>query len=200
MAKKKVAKKTTNTSNIGPLILIVIAVLLGGMALIKIHKHIVAQYSSVPTAQIADSLQPKQFDFANRKIMLNNHELIFVHGSYTASNKQQTALITNRNINPSNTRAGAIVVDNPGGSGTFYYLVGAMAKDDKETYSQPILLGDRIKIVSVNVDDPQAHDNGIITVKYLDRPANTPMSFEPTQEVIKQYAFEDNGNLIEVLK
>lgn len=138
------------------------------------------------------------FDFGNQKMLVDGQLLTFVNGTYKSEG--HAALITNRHVNSAETRAVAIIADNPGGSGIFYYLVGAMRKDGKEVYSQPILLGDRIKPVSVSVDDPQAEDNGIITVTYLDRPQDAPMAAEPTQEVMTTYAFEDNGNLIMVLQ
>lgn len=139
------------------------------------------------------------FDFGNQSIMLNNQELSFKNGLYENSDQTYTARITNQKANPSGSRAAAILIDNPGGSGTFYYLVGAISKDGKITYSEPVLLGDRIQIVSLTVDEPERYDNGVITVTYLNRPDSVPFSEEPTQQKIVRYAFEENGNLLEIL-
>jgi hypothetical protein len=160
-------------------------------------------YKSLPKPDSSKivSEQSTTFDFSNQKLMLNNQELLFVNGSYKNSDSygEHTATINNRSVNPSGTRAAAILVDNPGGSGTFLYVVGSMLKDGREIYSEPVLLGDRIKIVSVTVDDAGTYDNGIITVEYLDRPANAPMVDAPSVKMISKFAFQDDGNLIVVL-
>ena len=141
----------------------------------------------------------QSFNFSNQTIMINGQKLTFVNGVYKSADQQETATIINSSTNPVRNRAAAIVVDNPGGSGTFYYIYGAMSKAGRETYSQPVQLGDRIKIESVTVDDPQAEDNGMITVKYLDHTADEAMADAPTQEVTAQFAFQDDGNLLAVL-
>lgn len=103
-------------------------------------------------------------------------------------------------ISPSGTRGAGILIDSPGGSGTFYYLVGATVKNGMNVYSEPVPLGDRIIIKSLTVKDAATHNHGEITVTYLDRPEGAPMSDEPTKEVVEKYAFENNGNLIEVAR
>ena len=75
-----------------------------------------------------------------------------------------------------------------------------MIKDGKIIYSEPVLLGDRIKIISVSVDDPQEYDNGVVTVTLLNRPPEAPMTVVPIEEATSQYAFQDNGNLMIVLE
>ena len=154
----------------------------------------------VPTPpQATTMVQPLPFNFANNKFMINDEELTFVNSLYNATDGRHTAAITNQSISPAKSRFAAILVDSPEGSGTFYYLVGGMRKEGKELYSAPVLLGERIKILSVFVDNPQAEDNGVITVKYLDRASDTPLSAEPTVESEKKYAFQEDGNLMEVL-
>jgi hypothetical protein len=144
-----------------------------------------------------------QFNFGNQTYDFDNQSLNFVNGKYTNPNQTfaaDTAEISNITLNPAQNRAAAIMSHSPGGSGTFYYLLGAMPKDGHILYSQPIPLGDRIKVVSVSVGDPQTYDNGEITVKYLDRPDGVPMAEPPTREVTAKYSFEDSGNLIKVLE
>lgn len=142
-----------------------------------------------------------QFDFNNQKIMVNDQELDFVNGTYKSTDiyNAHTATITDEVTNEAGNRAAAILTDNPGGSGTFYYLVGAMIKNNQQIYSKPILLGDRIKILSVQVYNPLSEDNGLIAVQYLTRAYGEPMSSEPTVQSIIRYAFQDDGNLINVL-
>ena len=67
-----------------------------------------------------------------------------------------------------------LVTEEPGGSGTFFYLVGALKQRDG-TYkgSQAMLLGDRIA--------PQntSFKNGLVIVNYADRAATDPMVTRP---------------------
>lgn len=156
-------------------------------------------YYAKPIPPTVMLTQPLQFDFGNKHYMVNNEEFAFGNNIYKSTDKRHSALITNRSTNPDNSRAAAILINSPEGSGTFYYVVGAMMKDGKEVYSAPVLLGDRIKVISVKVDNPQAEDNGVITVKYLKRPTDAPESAEASVEGEQKYAFEDNGNLIEIL-
>lgn len=62
-----------------------------------------------------------------------------------------------------------------GGSGTFYY-VGVVLSPDTKLTADSYFVADRIKIKSATVDNQQ------IVVNYLDRPANAPMSEDPTVE------------------
>lgn len=197
MAKKKVTKSKKTSKELWVIIAVSVLILVS-LPLIKSQTKTppVISTATIPT-------QSMSFDFGNQKIMVGNQEITFASGSYTSSDTtygQHTAKIAHKSINPSGSRAAAIIIDNPGGSGTFYYLIGASVIDGREVYSAPIMLGDRIAIESVSVDDPQAEDNGIITVQYLDRSPNAPFTAEPTEKMTVQYAFEDYGNLIEVLR
>lgn len=149
-----------------------------------IHQRRMATPGSMPKP-VAYQQQQMSFDFTKQEFTLDGTEI--------------TGSITNRNVSPDGTTAAAILVNSSQGSGTFYYLVGAMMKDGKEVYSTPVLLGDRVKIVYVTPDNPGTEDNGLITVQYLDRAKNAPMVTEPTIKMVKKFAFEDNGNLIGVL-
>ena len=197
------AKKKVQHSHKKRKLWISIALIIIVLATIKIaYFSSITPKTQAPTTTTTDSLQPHSFDFGNQKMRVNNQELAFVNHIYETSNEadgKHSAIISNQTANPSQTKSAAILIDNPGGSGTFYYVVGASVKDGKEIYSKPVLIGDRIKILSVSVADAGAEDNGIITVKYLDRSTGTPMATEPTQEKTTQYAFENNGNLIVVL-
>jgi hypothetical protein len=56
-----------------------------------------------------------------------------------------------------------------------------MKLDGKERYAKPIFLGDRIKIEAVSVGEET------MTVSYLDRPANAPLTTSPTEEKTVTY-------------
>jgi hypothetical protein len=57
-----------------------------------------------------------------------------------------------------------ILVNEPGGSGSFYYVAAAYNDGTQFVGSTALLLGDRIDIQSVAVSD------GIVIVSYSDRP------------------------------
>jgi heat shock protein HslJ len=57
-----------------------------------------------------------------------------------------------------------VLAQETGGSGVFYYVVAALAADDRYVGSQALLLGDRIAPQTIEIDV-----NGIITVNYADR-------------------------------
>lgn len=62
-----------------------------------------------------------------------------------------------------------------GGSGTFYYVVAALADDDRYVGSRGLLLGDRIAPQNVEIDP-----NGIITVNYADRAPGESFTTPPS--------------------
>ncbi|HSW97490.1 MAG TPA: DUF4232 domain-containing protein [Candidatus Saccharimonadales bacterium] len=196
MAKKKI----NDNSRVKKLLILlgIVLIMLVIVCVARFHRSRVQHYSQIPM-HVANKALP--FDFGNKTLLLNKREITFVNGSYKGSSSgysQDTATIGNKTLSPSQTRAAAILVDSPGGSGTFYYLVGAMNANGEEIYSKPLLLGNRIKIVSVVVEDLQAQGYGITTVRYLEHAANEPMAAEPTQEMTAQYSFQSDGNLLAV--
>ncbi len=89
--------------------------------------------------------------------------------------------------------AAFLVTENPGGSGTFYYLVVALKTDKGYDGLKPAFLGDRITPESVK------SENGNIVVNYLDRKLTEPMVTVPTVETIRTFKIV-NGDLTEVSK
>jgi hypothetical protein len=83
-----------------------------------------------------------------------------------------------------------LLTQNTGGSGTFYYLAGAIKTAIGYQSTNTIFLGDRIA--------PQTtrSNQGIITVNYAVRKPGEPMSTMPSVGVSKYFIFQD-GNLIE---
>ncbi|HVZ66839.1 MAG TPA: hypothetical protein VG917_01125 [Patescibacteria group bacterium] len=148
--------------------------------------------------RIQKDRQARLFDFGNQTMLVDSTVMNFKNDSFKSSDNPQKAVIINKTVNPENSRAAAIIIDSSGGTGIFYLLVGGMHRGNKIIYSKPVSLGDRIKMISLNLDNPGLHDNGTITVRYFDRPQNVPITDPPTIAVTKKYAFQDDGNLIEV--
>jgi heat shock protein HslJ len=68
-----------------------------------------------------------------------------------------------------------LITQEPGGTGTFYYVVAALATEGGYRGSQGLLLGDRIA--------PQTTESGrdgIVIVNYTDRAPGEPFTAEPT--------------------
>ena len=157
-------------------------------------------YTDKSTTSIpAPFFQPVWMDFNNQTYSIDGEKLDFMHGTFSSEDGGETAKIDNQSLSPSRSRGAAVIIQNSGGSGTFFYLVGGTLKSGKQITSDPVSLGDRIKIVGVKVEDPGEEDNGQITVTYLDRAPGSPMSADPTVQKIAKYSFEDNGNLIQIL-
>lgn len=68
----------------------------------------------------------------------------------------------------------AILTDDPGGSGTFYYLVAGVWGPDGPQGSAAIFLGDRITIRSLDIS------GGVVTVRWLDRQRDEPLATAPS--------------------
>lgn len=183
MTKKKLAPTPDRT-----LVLFLLA--LFALTGLKMNRDYRKTRATPSTEMVSQKVLP--FDFANQTFNLDGKSLHFVGGQYEDSELQ--ASISAKTVNPSGTKAAALLVENPGGSGVFFSLIGASMKDTREIYSSPVLLGDRIQLETLSVDD-----EGIITVEYLDRSPNAPMVTPPTVKMTKKFAFQDDGNLIVVL-
>jgi hypothetical protein len=196
MAAKKKKVKASSPKNQKPLHLVLGLILI--IVVLFAVKGMQHSTTSVPVMTAE-----KTFDFANATLTLNDQKIGFVNGTFSVNDPatgEHSARIGTRTLDSKGDKAAAIILDSPGGSGAFYYLVGSTLVDGKEKYSKPVLLGDRIKIESVTVTDPQEHDNGEITVEYLDRGPQDAMVVAPTVKMTAKYSFEDNGELIQVLQ
>lgn len=71
-----------------------------------------------------------------------------------------------------------------GGTGTFYYLAGALKTSTEYQPINPIYLGDRIAPQTTQIS------NGSITVNYADRNPGEPMSTTPSMGVSKYFKVE----------
>lgn len=73
-----------------------------------------------------------------------------------------------------------LVTHSPGGSGTFYYVVGAVQDaDGRYQGTDGYFLGDRIAPQTTNVSQDPRHVR-VIVVNYADRAAGEPMTARPS--------------------
>ena len=84
-----------------------------------------------------------------------------------------------------------IVTQDPGGTGTFFYVVVALKTPTGYQGTTGVLLGDRIAPQTTEIKD------GELIVNYMDRAASDPMSAEPSVGVTK-YLKVQGTTLVEV--
>ncbi len=93
-------------------------------------------------------------------------------------------------LNGDGTRdAALLLVQNAGGSGTFYYAAAALATSAGAEGTNAILLGDRIAPQNISIA------SGTILVNYADRNAGEPMTTQPSLGVSKYFTVV--GGLLE---
>ena len=194
MAKKKV--KVHESSKVIWVILAIVIIVL--LVTYKYSQQPMMQQNTYAPVASMMMQQEKMFDLTNQTIMLNNEQLKFVNGSYKSTDGNHTASITNEATNPSKQNYAAIVEDSHGDAKTDY-LVAATIKDKQGVYATPVALESKMYIVSVTVSDKSGENNGIITVKYLGPNANLNDASDPKQVTTKEFAFQDDGNVTEVL-
>lgn len=72
-----------------------------------------------------------------------------------------------------------LVTQQTGGSGTFYYVLGAIKTENGYVGSDGFFLGDRIAPQNINNSQNPKHKN-VVVVNYADRKENEPMSSQPS--------------------
>jgi hypothetical protein len=85
--------------------------------------------------------------------------------------------------------AALILVHDPGGSGTFYYLVAALNLHDQYRGTNGVFLGDRIKPRKLVIRD------GLVVFTFIDRLPYEPLNADPSVEK-RIWASVEKGNLI----
>lgn len=80
-----------------------------------------------------------------------------------------------------------LLVNESGGSGTFYYLAAALAETEGYDGTNALLLGDRIAPRGIVIA------KGVITVNYAERVAGASFSEVPTANVTKYFKVKDKN-------
>lgn len=82
--------------------------------------------------------------------------------------------------------AALILVHDPGGSGTFYYVAAAVNVNGRYRGTRSVLIGDRITVRELAVR------NGVIVVNYVDRRPEEPMATSPSVNKSKRLILKDD--------
>ena len=89
--------------------------------------------------------------------------------------------------------AAVILIDEPGGSGTFYYLAALVRREEGWESVTAVLLGDRIRIESLSIDSEDTE----VSVTLLTRAEGVAMAAEPTVSQTRHYRAVA-GSLVQV--
>jgi len=82
-----------------------------------------------------------------------------------------------------------LLVDAPGGSGTFYYVAASIVENGRYRGTEAVLLGDRISPQRIGIK------NGVVEVDYADRRPEDPMATPPSVGKTKFLTLRD-GRLV----
>jgi len=91
-----------------------------------------------------------------------------------------------------------LVTHSPGGSGTFFYVVAALAGENGYRGSDGYLLGDRISPQTINNSVNPKHQN-VVVVNYADRNPGEPMTTSPSlgKSVYLKMDVDDRWGIVE---
>jgi hypothetical protein len=84
-----------------------------------------------------------------------------------------------------------LLVHDPGGSGTFYYIAASINENGRSRGTEAVFLGDRISPQRIGIR------NGVVVVDYADRRPGEPMSTPPSIGTTKCLTFQA-GRLAEI--
>lgn len=120
------------------------------------------------------------FDPLNATYIIEGQPITLVNGSASTSMTTVFGQPTSGDLNgDGNPDAAVILVQQPGGSGTFYYVAAALDIASATVGTNAILLGDRIAPQTLEIA------NGQIVANYADRAAGQPMTTPPSVGVSK---------------
>lgn len=78
-----------------------------------------------------------------------------------------------------------VLVHDPGGSGTFYYVAAALNTNGSHRGTNAVLLGDRIRLEQVDIAA------GVLSVRYMERQPDQSMAAAPTAPLLKHLVVND---------
>ncbi|MEI6553493.1 MAG: hypothetical protein WCO09_02895, partial [bacterium] len=172
-------KKTNIT--VGILLLIIIAVAIYVFVINK-GNHKENKFINVDTS--ATSTKNVNFDPLNFTYDIEGEKIILKDGTSTSdvvpgsAEKLETTVFDKPAIGDLNgdgkNDSAILLVQDSGGTGLFYYLVGVYSDAGVAKNTNSIFIGDRIEPVSVVIK------NSKIELSYVDRNPNDPMTADPT--------------------
>lgn len=174
-------------------VLIIGAFFLAGWYIVYVKKPGINSISP----QVQDGLeQQKNIDIANLTYNIEGREVTLIDGLSETPTSETRLFDINlfTDVNGDGLKDETVIlVDQPGGSGTFYYLFVVFGqKDDVIKMTKPYLLGDRIDVKTLSF----SNSTNRLTVIFLDRKPGQPFSATPTLEKRLRFKIE-NGELLQ---
>ncbi len=135
--------------------------------------------SLVPKARNEERADEKvtEADYKNIEYLIEGKKVKL--GNDPATRYFGNELKTDLDADGENDDAVFLLTQSPGGSGTFFYAVGAVKTTDGYVGSDGYFLGDRIAPQTTELSQNPRHKN-VIVVNYADRAPGEPMTAEPS--------------------
>src|SRR3989338_5155671 len=169
--------------NLKNIIIILLAVAVGGW--------VTYNYYTKPAEVVEESIQRVTFNPLNATYSIEGELITLENGRAEEESEQGSAIKIETTVfgepamgdldDDGVEDAALILVYNPGGSGTFYYVTAALQGSGKAegVITRSVFLGDRIAPQNISIK------NGVVLVNYADRAADQPMSAKPSIGVSK---------------
>ncbi len=135
------------------------------------------------------------FDPTNATYVIEGQSVTLVNGKFEASAAPDSATETTTTLferaagdlnGDGRSDAAVILVQNPGGSGTFYYVAAAINTPSGAQGTNAILLGDRIAPQNISIK------NEAVVMNYADRNPGEPFSTPPSVGITKYFAYANS--------
>jgi len=124
---------------------------------------------------------PTAIDPLNATYIVDGQPVTLVNGSSGTTTKVFGQPVLGDLNGDGKTDVAVFLVENPGGSGTFYFAAAALATATGTQGTNAVLLGDRIAPQTLEIQ------NGQIVANYADRGPDEPMSAQPSIGVTKYF-------------
>lgn len=156
--------------------------------------------TATPVATPADPVEVDPTGYRNAEYEIEDRTVQLVDGMHEveaapgSSTKVVTRIFGNEATGDLNgdglDDVAFVMTQDPGGSGTFFYIVVALRTDEGWRTTNAVLLGDRIAPQTTEIRD------GVLIVNYADRAPGEPMSATPSVGMSKYLKVVD-GRLVE---
>jgi len=145
-----------------------------------------------PLRPFVPALQaPAVFDPLNATYTIDEQPITLVEGKYKGeavpgSGVEDTVQIFGVPVvgdfdDDGDSDAVMMLVENPGGTGTFYYITSAVNENGKTKGTNAIFIGDRISPKNIEIQGRK------IIVNYADRKPDEPMAVAPSVSITKEF-------------
>lgn len=175
------------------IVIMLAAVVLIGNYLVKRSNKKVADSSMRLTPTATNILSTPE----NAIYMIDNNLVILKNGVSEQQLSGSATKITTRifgkpiygDLNGDGVKDAALMLEyDPGGSGTFYYVVAAINEKDEFHGTNAIFIGDRIAPQNIQIE------GSTIIANYVDRKPGEPLIVQPSIGISKYFYF--NGSIL----